>query len=118
MDVGRVEDVEEETHQGEDAIAILCLLPKCVLRVVPVLLMVGTAIASVYFLLSVVALFDDNSFAAAAEFRSNWMEGIHSYLAATLLPLGSYLAFIVLTLSLDVMRAVLVLPGALGRADD
>jgi hypothetical protein len=110
--------IEEKTQQGEDAIAILCLLPKCVLRVVPTLLMVGTMISSVYFLLSVAALFGDNRFAAAAEFRTNWSEGAMSYLLATLLPLASYLAFIMLTLSLDVMRAVLVLPAKLSRDDN
>ncbi len=110
--------IEQETQQGEDAIAILSLLPKCVLRVVPTLLMVGTVIASVYFLVSITSLFDDNRFAAATEFRINWSEGVMAYLSATLLPLGSYLAFLILTLSLDLMRAVLVLPAKLDRSRD
>ncbi len=110
--------MEDETQQGEDAIAILCLLPKCVLRVVPTLLVVGTVISSVYFLVSITSLFDDNRFAAAAEFGGNWSEGMVAYLSATLLPLGSYLAFLLLTLSLDLMRAVLVLPAKLSDRRD
>ena len=85
---------------------------------VPALVLLGTVVAAGLFLFSSTALFQDNAFSAAAEYSRSWQQGQQLFLMSSLLPLLSYVSFVLLTLVLDVTRAILAVPTLLGRDRD
>ncbi|MCP4659122.1 MAG: DUF4339 domain-containing protein [bacterium] len=108
--------VGEEAGAGEEAIGILMFLLKLPLRLVPFMFGVGTVVgvgAACYFL--VLAFTDQFAFLPIVA-----LPVAGAVLALALLPLNVYLAFLLLYLLVDVIRAVLLVPvklEGLGKAE-
>lgn len=98
--------VGEQTGAGSEAIGILMFLMKLPLRLVPFLFGVGTVVgvgAACYFL--VLSFTDQYQFALAAAMTFGW-----AFPVLALLPLSIYVAFLLVYLLVDVIRAVLLVP--------
>ncbi|MCB1041916.1 MAG: DUF4339 domain-containing protein [Acidobacteria bacterium] len=107
--------VSDEASAGQEAIGVFSFLMKMLLRLVPFVYGVGTivgALASIGFL----------GWLVFAEYPDMvMMSGIQvlGYVfASAMLPFVTYLIFLLYYLSLDVLRAVLVVPSKLDRIAD
>lgn len=104
-------EVGEEVGAGEEAIGILTFLLKLPLRLVPFLFAVGTVVGSVAGLYILFQLFSEDGFPYFAGMGP--MELTTNVLGLGLVPLFVYLYFVLLYLGLDVLRAILQVPGKL-----
>jgi hypothetical protein len=101
--------VSKETAAGEEAIGILSFVVKAVVRIVPFAFGVGALVGSVAILVaSIAVLFKGKAGVAASN-------PIHFVLLCALLPFASYVLFAVYHLIIDVLRAILVIPGKLDK---
>lgn len=107
-------DVSGQASAGEEAIGILCFLLKLNLRLVPFIFGVGGIVAILGILATLVQVVRANEFtlgfvmlAATSNFTL--------VLIIALLPFAVYLSFLIYYLLLDVMRAILAVPGKLDR---
>lgn len=107
-------DVEGDASAGQEAIGILSFLLKLNLRLVPFVFGVGSALGTLGVLYTLVLIIRANQFTlqlALFEASSVFM----FVLAVAVSPFLIYLSFLIYYLLLDVLRAVLCVPGKLDR---
>jgi hypothetical protein len=96
--------IEPGVPAGEEAIGIMSFLVKTVVRVVPLGFGVGAIIGTVGLLAGIVSLMRGGGLAAA-------YESVRLIVVCACLPFAGYVLFAFYHLSIDLMRAVLALPG-------
>ena len=104
-------DIVEGNSAGQEAIGIITFFIKTFMRLVPIFFGVGVAIGTIILFIDAIGLFGDNVAVA-------WMRGnitAMQILWAALLPFFSYILFVLFYLAVDVIRAILSIPGKLGR---
>jgi hypothetical protein len=108
-------EVDEKAGAGEEALGILSFVMKMMLRLSPIVFGVGAGAgvgAAVYLLVLVLRdEFLSLGFPIVADLTVTELTG--QILAVGLVPFLAYLAFVFLYLLLDVLRAILSVPGKL-----
>ena len=104
-------EVSDDVAAGEEAIGILSFLVKAVVRIVPIAYGVGAIIGTVGLLCGTISLIFTGN--ADAGYSSIWLIAL-----CTLLPFASYVLFAFYHLAIDILRAVLVIPGKLDALDE
>lgn len=100
-------DVVKETTAGEEAIGILTVFLKKIMKLVPILFGLGVIIGTVMLLISSFNLFsNERMFFAPAKIE--WSYSL--IISSGLLPLLSYILFLLFYLIIDIIRAILSLP--------
>jgi len=100
--------ISKDTAAGEEAIGILSFVVKAIVRMVPFAFGVGAIAGSVSLLVASIGLiFKEN---AAVDFAH-----VKLIVICACLPFASYVLFTVYHLIIDVLRAVLVIPGKLDK---
>lgn len=94
---------------GQEAIGVLSLIMKITLRLVPILFGSGLLLGTLYGLIRAFGLFGEN----AAEAKAALMGLAPILLTFQALPLIGFLVFILYYLTVDVMSAILKVPGKL-----
>jgi hypothetical protein len=101
-------EIDPATAMREEAIGIVAYLMKAVLRCVPVVFGVLAIMATVAIISGLVDIFRDQG--------AGWIqEEIWFGMMATLLPVAAYLAAVFCRLHLDIMHAILSIPGKIDR---
>ncbi len=108
-------EIGEEAGVGEEALGIFSFLIKMLLRLVPVVFGVGSVAgvgAAVYFL---ILLIGGEIFSIGIPVIGDLsiLDVTGGVLGLGILPLAAYLAFVVLHLAVELLRAVLQVPGRL-----
>lgn len=104
-------DIVDDNSAGQEAIGIITFFIKAIMKLVPILFGVGVTIGTVMLLINMFGLFGSN-------WPSAYMEGnvtAMQILYAALLPFLSYLFFVLAYLGIDVIRAILSIPGKLDK---
>jgi hypothetical protein len=101
-------EIDPATAMREEAIGIVAYLMKAVLRCVPVVFGVLAIMATVGIVGGLVDIFRDLGAGAI-------QENIWFGMKVTLLPVAAYLAAVFCRLHLDIMQAILSIPGKLDR---
>lgn len=104
-------EISEDTAAGEEAIGILSFVVKAVVRIVPFAFGIGSIIGSMAILVSTLAVL----FKGAEAFDAPVMNPVKFVALSACVPLVSYIVFTVYHLIIDVLRAVLVIPGKLDK---
>ncbi len=100
--------ISKDTAAGEEAIGILSFVVKAIVRMVPFAFGVGAIIGSVSLLVASIGLiFKEN---AAVDFAH-----VKLIVICACLPFASYVLFTVYHLIIDILRAILVIPGKLDK---
>ncbi len=94
---------------GQEAIGVLSFVMKMTLRLVPIVFGAGMLLGTLYGLILACGLFGDN----AAEAKDSLTALAPILLAFQALPLAGFLVFILYYLTVDVMSAILKVPGKL-----
>jgi len=105
--------VVRETTAGQEAIGIVTFFLKGLLKLVPIFFGVGVLIATVLLLIDFFKIFGEEYQAAMAWSGANVKAG--QILYAGLLPFLSYIVFVLLYLVVDLIQAILSIPGKLDR---
>lgn len=108
-------DVVKEVSAGEEAIGIATFFIKKFMRLVPIIFGLGLIIVTCMLLFDSFGLFSQAKMGIAAQ-KIAGIENQGDYatlILIALLPMLSYLAFVVLYLGIDVIRAILSVPGKL-----
>jgi hypothetical protein len=100
--------VSEDIRAGEEAIGIMSFFAKMFLRLVPMAFGIGSVIGGVVLLIGCFTLMKDGD-------ASLGLSGLKLATVCVCLPLGSYVAFAMYNLGIDLMRAILVVPGKLDK---
>lgn len=100
-------DVDPGVGAGEEALGILSFAIKLVVRLIPFVYGVGMIIGALALLGACFSRLGPQGYGMLG-----W-QGSRLLLSAAAFPLAGYLAFILYQLALDVLRAILVLPGKL-----
>ena len=101
-------DIVKETSAGQEAIGIITFFIKGLMKLVPLFFGVGVTIGTIMLFIDSFGLFSDARIAGA------WISGnvnATSILTAGLLPFIAYILFVVYYLVVDIIRAILSLPG-------
>lgn len=98
---------------GEEAIGVLSFFLKALLRLVPIVFGAGVTIGAVYLLIADYNLLRGSDFMDRAMFSGT--AAATAIIAAGLFPLGSFIAFLMGYLGIDVIRAILSLPEKVDR---
>ncbi len=107
-------EVSGEASAGQEAIGILSFLLKLNLRLVPFVFGVGGILGSLAVIVALVQVIQANAFTLGIVFAQAY--GMFSFvLMIALLPFAVYLSFLIYYLLLDVLRAILTVPGKLDR---
>jgi hypothetical protein len=101
--------IHKKTAAGEEAIGILSFVVKAVVRIVPFAFGVGAIVGSFALLTASLAIL----FKGADGIAST--NPVHFVLVCACLPFASYILFTVYHLIIDVLRAILVIPGKLDK---
>ena len=104
-------EVKDDVRAGEEAIGILSFSVKTLIRIVPIAFGVGTVLGAIGLLVGTVALM----------FKGGAVTGLASLrliVLCTCLPLASYIAFAFYHLTIDVLRAILILPRTVRQSGD
>ncbi len=101
--------VVKDTTAGQEAIGIITLFIKSVMKIVPIIFGVGIIYATVSMLINMFGLFKSNPGIAWIGISADMV----TFIYAALLPLLAYLGFILAFLFIDVTRAVLSIPQKL-----
>jgi hypothetical protein len=104
-------EVAEETTAGQEAIGIITFFLKALLKLVPIVFGVGVVIGTVILFINAIGLFGNEVRVASA-----WIQGnmtANQIILIGLLPFLSYIAFILFYLVVDIIRAILSIPGKL-----
>jgi len=109
-------EIDEKTGAGEEALGILAFLMKLLLRLSPIVFGVGACVgagAAIYFS---VQLFSDDFVSIAFPVVGTWsvLDVTIGVLALGFVPFLFHLTFVLCYLLIDVLRAVLKVPGELG----
>lgn len=100
-------DVVKETTAGEEAIGILTFFIKKIMKLVPILFGLGVIIGTVMLLVSSFNLFSNERMLFAPA-KIEWSYSL--IISSGLLPLLSYILFVLFYLVIDIIRAILSLP--------
>jgi uncharacterized membrane protein (DUF485 family) len=100
-------DVVKETTAGEEAIGILTFFIKKIMKLVPILFGLGVIIGTVMLLVSSFNLFSNERMLFAPA-KIEWSYSL--IISSGLLPLLSYILFVLFYLTIDIIRAILSLP--------
>ncbi len=100
-------DVVKETTAGEEAIGILTFFIKKIIKLVPILFGLGVIIGTVMLLVSSFDLFSNERMLFAPA-KIEWSYSL--IISSGLLPLLSYILFVLYYLVIDIIRAILSLP--------
>jgi hypothetical protein len=103
--------IVDETSAGQEAIGIVTFFLKGLLKLVPIFFGVGIVILTVLLFIDFIGVFG-NDFKVASSWISGQMTG-RSILLVGLLPLISYILFVIFYLSVDLIRAILAIPKKL-----
>jgi hypothetical protein len=93
----------EDAAPGEDAITLLLLLPRCVLRLLMVFVALGLIAACALFLSAVWEAVAGSALLGAVRFGS----AVVLFIGVTLAPLAAYLGYVLFSFILDIARAIL-----------
>lgn len=103
--------IDKNNTAGQEAIGIATFFIKAFMRLVPIFFGIGVVLGTVLMLISFFGLFGANPGWA---FQKGMMNA-QQILSASLLPFISYLIFVVFYLAIDIIRAILSIPGKLGK---
>ena len=106
--------VEEGTAAGEEAIGVLSFAMKAVVKMVPLVFGLGAAAGTLLFVAAFFQCFGKS--APQGMLRADQAMTVTVY--AGLLPLAGYLAFLLYYLTIDVLRAVLSIPGKIDQLSE
>lgn len=106
-------EIVEEASAGEEAIGIITFFLKKLLRLVPIVFGVGIVVYTILLLIDAFGLFG-SEFKLAQAYHIGRLHA-QQILLFGLLPFLSYLIFVVFFLSIDVIRAILAIPGKLDK---
>ncbi|MBN2301962.1 MAG: hypothetical protein JXN60_05540 [Lentisphaerae bacterium] len=98
--------ISKNTAAGEEAIGILSFLIKAVVRVVPIVFGVGSFVGLLVLTVSTIGVFP----------VSAGRNALNMIVACACLPFATYILFVLYHLIIDVLRAILVLPGKIDDA--
>jgi hypothetical protein len=101
-------EIVKDTSAGQEAIGIVTFFIKGLMKLVPLFFGVGVAIGTIMLFVDSFGLFSD------ARISSAWISGNAngmSILTAGLLPFIAYIVFVLYYLVVDIVRAILSLPG-------
>lgn len=101
----------EDNTAGQEAIGIATFFVKAFIRMVPIFFGVGVVLGTVMLFISFIGVF-------GSDFGRAFMQGLgdaQQIISATLLPLFSYLIFVVFYLAVDLIKAILAIPGRLKK---
>ena len=105
-------DVVDQTTAGEEAIGIITIFIKKIMRLIPILFGLGLIIVTVMLLIDSVGLFSElKKFAARTRILSDY----ERLVGIGLLPFLSYIGFVILYLVVDLIKAILSIPGKLDK---
>lgn len=103
--------IKEKNTAGQEAIGIATFFIKAFIRLVPIFFGVGIVVGTVLLLISFFGLF-------GADLSWAFTKGMiyaQQILSASLLPIVSYLIFVVFYLAIDIIKAILSIPGKLDK---
>jgi hypothetical protein len=101
-------EIVKEASAGQEAIGIVTFFIKGLMKLVPLFFGVGVAIGTIMLFVDSFGLFSDTRISSA------WISGNAngmSILTAGLLPFIAYIVFVLYYLVVDIVRAILSLPG-------
>lgn len=101
----------EDNTAGQEALGIVTFFIKAFMRLVPIFFGVGVILGTVMMFISFLGVFGDGFGGAFME----GMENASQILSATLLPFFSYLIFVLFYLVVDLIKAILAIPGRLKK---
>lgn len=105
-------NVGEEASAGQEAIGIITLFIKKFMRLVPIIFGIALIYYTVIYFIGALGLFSNAKMGMAA----TEMGQLHySLIAAALIPFIGYLIFIFAYLLIDIIRAILSIPGKLDK---
>lgn len=96
--------IEKDIRAGEEAIGILSYFAKAILKIVPIAYGVGAIVGSAALSLAIVAIVIGKGAEAGKS-------AVALVIACTCLPFVSYILFMIYHLFIDLLRAILVIPG-------
>ena len=105
-------DVVEETSAGQEAIGIITFFIKKFMRLVPIIFGIALIYLTVMFFIDALGLFSDAKMGIAGK---NMTKGYVNLVAAGLIPFFGYLIFVFAYLMIDIIRAILSIPGKLDK---
>jgi len=106
-------DVVKETTAGQEAIGIITFFMKAILKLVPLFFGVGLVLGTVFLFINSFGLFGNQIKTASA-----WISGnitAEQILLAGLLPFIGYIVFVLYYLVIDIITAILSLPGKIDK---
>ena len=104
-------EIKDGVRAGEEAIGILSFAVKTLIRIVPLAFGVGTVLGAIGLLVGTVTLM----------FKGGAITGLASLrliVLCTCLPLASYIVFAFYHLTIDVLRAILILPRTVRQSGE
>lgn len=101
----------EDNTAGQEAIGIATFFVKAFMRLVPIFFGIGVVLGTVMLFISFIGVFGDG-FGGAFQ-KGMW--NAEQILSATLLPFLSYLIFVFFYLAIDLIKAILAIPGKLKK---
>lgn len=105
--------VNARTNAGEEAIGVLSFFVKTGVRLVPIFYGVAFVVGAVHGLLVLLGMVGDSQFQLAqAVMRAEMSAPLLIW--AALSPLVAYVGFVVFFLAIDLMQAILSIPGSVG----
>lgn len=103
--------VGKKTSAGQEAIGIVVFFLKGIMRLVPILFGVGITVGLILLVIDFTGVFGSESQLTAA--WNNAPKTAGTIILFGLLPFLSYIAFVIYYLAIDIIRAILALPGKL-----
>ncbi|MCK5058592.1 MAG: hypothetical protein KAT34_18195 [Candidatus Aminicenantes bacterium] len=103
-------EIVGEASAGQEAIGIVTFFMKTLLRLVPIIFGLGIAVFTVIMFIDSFGLFSDTRISAALASGTASAIMIAQF---TLLPIASYILFVLFFLIIDIIRAILAIPEKL-----
>ncbi len=104
-------DIIKEASAGQEAIGIIVFFLKGFMRLVPIIFGIGVAVGTIILFIDFIGVFGIRA-------QSVWASGKNTgfmIILAGLLPFFSYIIFVIYYLGIDVIRAILAIPGKLDK---
>lgn len=105
-------EIVGEATAGQEAIGIITFSIKAWQKLVPIIFGVGIVVFTVIMFIDAIGLFSNEKFVYA--YQSAYKAGVMIIIFA-LLPFVSYIIFVLYFLAIDIIRAILSIPGKLGK---
>lgn len=106
--------IDENTAAGEEAIGILSFIVKAVVRIVPFAFGIGAIVGSVAIVAATLSVL----FKGPAGLSPAVIHPVKFVVFCACLPFASYVVFALYHLIIDVLRAILVIPGKIDKLND